>query len=42
MAGPRPNNSGPKSGESVGGVCPDDALCAVRRVRRLRRVKRVD
>jgi len=33
-AGPRPKRRGPKSGERVGGVCPEDDEWAVRRARR--------
>lgn len=36
MDGPRPKRRGPKSGESVGGVCPDEAEWAVKRVRRVK------
>ena len=33
---------GPKSGERVGGVCPEDVLFAVRRDRRVSRDMRMD
>ena len=31
MAGPKPKKRGPKSGDNVGGVCPEEVLFAVRR-----------
>ncbi len=36
MAGPKPKRRGPKRGERVGGVWPEEVLLAVRRVRRKR------
>ena len=38
MGGPRPKRRGPNKGESVGGVCPDEALWAVMRERKFRTV----
>jgi hypothetical protein len=38
VAGPRPNSSGPKRGERVGGVWPDVVLFAVSRDRRVSNV----
>lgn len=42
MGGPSPNSRGPNSGESVGGVCPELALCAVNRISRLSSVSRME
>jgi hypothetical protein len=32
-----PKKRGPKSGESVGGVCPEEVLFAIRRLKRVSR-----
>lgn len=40
--GPRPNSKGPNSGDKVGGVCPDEAECAVNRASRVSSATRID